>query len=258
MSGARVALVTAGASGIGRVIAETLSRAGIAVHICDVDASAIVDCLAANPQFTASRADVSCEDQVGQVFAELAQHHPRLDILVNNAGISGPTAAVEDIDPVDWDRTIAVDLSGAFYVTRRAVPLLRRAGGSIVNIASNAALFGVPLRSPYVAAKWALIGLTKTWAMELGPAAVRVNAICPGSVKGARIDGVIERDAAQRGMPAQAIREVYLRQSSMRVFAEAEDVAAMVLYLCSDAGKNISGQSIAIDGHTENLSNWLD
>ncbi|MCW8872404.1 MAG: SDR family oxidoreductase, partial [Xanthomonadales bacterium] len=95
-------------------------------------------------------------------------------------------------------------------------------------------------------------------AMELGPDGVRVNAICPGSVKGPRIDGVIERDAALRGMPPEAIREVYLRQSSMRVFAEAEDVAAMVLYLCSDAGKNISGQSIAIDGHTENLSNWLD
>jgi NAD(P)-dependent dehydrogenase (short-subunit alcohol dehydrogenase family) len=240
VSGARVALVTAGASGIGRAIAENLSRAGIAVHV------------------TASHADVSRTDQVDQLFAELARHHPRLDILVNNAGISGPTAAVEDIDPADWDRTIAVDLSGAFYVTRRAVPLLRQARGSIVNIASNAALFGVPLRSPYAAAKWALIGLTRTWAMELGPAGVRVNAICPGSVKGARIDGVIERDAAQRGMPAQAIREVYLRQSSMRVFAEAGDIAAMVAFLCSDAGKIISGQSIAIDGHTENLSNWLD
>ena len=258
MSGVRVALVTAGASAIGRAIAENLSTAGIAVHICDIDESAISDCLADNPEFTASRADVSRVDQVDQLFAEMARHHSRLDILVNNAGISGPTAAVEDIDPADWDRTIAVDLNGAFYVTRRAVPLLRPAGGSIVNIASNAALFGVPMRSPYAAAKWGLIGLTKTWAMELGPAGVRVNAICPGSVKGSRIDGVIERDAAQRGVPAQAVREVYLRQSSMRVFAEAGDIAAMVVFLCSDAGKNISGQSIAIDGHTENLSNWLD
>jgi NAD(P)-dependent dehydrogenase (short-subunit alcohol dehydrogenase family) len=197
-------------------------------------------------------------EQVDAMFADLARHHQRLDVLVNNAGISGPTAAVEDIDPADWDRTIAVDLSSAFYVTRRAVPLLRTTRGSIVNIASNAALFGVPLRSPYAASKWALIGLTKTWAMELGPAGVRVNAICPGSVQGARIDGVIERDAMQRGMAPEAIRNVYLRQSSMRTFAEAEDIAAMVLYLCSDAGRNISGQSIAIDGHTETLSNWLD
>jgi NAD(P)-dependent dehydrogenase (short-subunit alcohol dehydrogenase family) len=258
MADGRVALVTAGASGIGRVIAESLAGAGIAVHICDIDEAAIADCSAANAGFTASRADVSRVDQVDALFADLARHHGRLDILVNNAGISGPTASVEDIDPADWDRTIAVDLSGAFYVTRRAVPLLRAARGSIVNIASNAALFGVPLRSPYAASKWALIGLTKTWAMELGPAGVRVNAICPGSVKGARIDGVIERDAALRGMAPAAIRDVYLRQSSMRVFAEAEDIAAMVRYLCSDAAKSISGQSIAIDGHTENLSNWLD
>ncbi len=258
MTDGRVALVTAGASGIGRVIAERLAGDGIAVHICDIDETAIADCLAANPGITASHADVSSVEQVDAVFSDLARHHERLDILVNNAGISGPTAPVEEIDPADWDRTIAVDLSGAFYVTRKAAPLLRAARGSIINIASNAALFGVPLRSPYAASKWALIGLTKTWAMELGPDGVRVNAICPGSVKGPRIDGVIERDAALRGMPPEAIREVYLRQSSMRVFAEAEDVAAMVLYLCSDAGKNISGQSIAIDGHTENLSNWLD
>jgi NAD(P)-dependent dehydrogenase (short-subunit alcohol dehydrogenase family) len=258
MSDRRVALVTAGASGIGRVTAECLARAGIAVHICDSDESAIEGCLAANTEMTASRTDVSNVEQVDAMFADLARHHQRLDVLVNNAGISGPTAAVEDIDPADWDRTIAVDLSSAFYVTRRAVPLLRTTRGSIVNIASNAALFGVPLRSPYAASKWALIGLTKTWAMELGPAGVRVNAICPGSVQGARIDGVIERDAMQRGMAPEAIRNVYLRQSSMRTFAEAEDIAAMVLYLCSDAGRNISGQSIAIDGHTETLSNWLD
>jgi NAD(P)-dependent dehydrogenase (short-subunit alcohol dehydrogenase family) len=234
-----------------------LSRAGIAAHICDIDKTAIGACIAANPEFTASCADVSRVEQVDAVFADLARHHGRLDILVNNVGVSGPTAAVEDIDPADWDRTIAVDLSSAFYVTRKAVPLLRAARGSIVNIASNAALFGVPLRSPYAASKWALIGLTRTWAMELGPAGVRVNAICPGSVEGSRIDGVIERDAALRGVAPETIREVYLRQSSMRVFVGADDIAAMVCFLCSDAGKNISGQSIAIDGHTENLSNWL-
>lgn len=258
MNDGRVALVTAGASGIGRAIADCLAGAGIAVHICDIDEEAIEACIAANPEFTASCADVSRVDQVDAVFTDLERRYGRLDILVNNAGISGPTAAVEDIDPADWDRTIAVDLSGAFYVTRRAVSLLREAHGSIVNIASNAALFGVPLRSPYAASKWALVGLTKTWAMELGPHGVRVNAICPGSVRGARIDGVIEREAVSRGMAPEAIRDVYLRQSSMRIFVEAEDIAAMVLYLCSDAGKNISGQSIAIDGHTESLSNWLD
>jgi NAD(P)-dependent dehydrogenase (short-subunit alcohol dehydrogenase family) len=130
--------------------------------------------------------------------------------------------------------------------------------GCIVNISSNAGLHGFPLRSPYTASKWAIIGLTKTWAMELGPWNVRVNAICPGSVSGPRIDRVIERDAAERGLEAQHIRDVYARQASMRTFVDAEDVAAMVGFLASDAGARVSGQAIAVDGHTEGLSNWLD
>ena len=158
----------------------------------------------------------------------------------------------------DWDRTIAIDLNGQFYITRRAVPMLKQSGGgSIVNIASNAAMFGCPLRSPYTAAKWAMIGLTKTWAMELGPDNIRVNALCPGSVKGERIDRVIERDASERNMSISAIREAYERQSSMRMFVEPQDVANMALFLSSSLGSAISGQAIGIDGHTEGLANWL-
>jgi NAD(P)-dependent dehydrogenase (short-subunit alcohol dehydrogenase family) len=131
-------------------------------------------------------------------------------------------------------------------------------GGSIINIASNAALFGFPLRSAYAAAKWGLIGLTKTWAMELGPDKIRVNALCPGSVNGPRIEGVIEKDAAERGVSTDAIRDIYQRQSSMRLFVDAQDVANMALFLSSDLGATISGQAMGIDGHTEGLSNWLD
>jgi NAD(P)-dependent dehydrogenase (short-subunit alcohol dehydrogenase family) len=119
-------------------------------------------------------------------------------------------------------------------------------------------LFGFPLRSPYAACKWAIVGFVKTLAMELGPEKIRVNAICPGSVSGPRIDGVIERDAASRGMEPQAIRDIYLRQTSMRTFVDAEDVAEMAHFLASSAGAKISGQPIAVDGHTEGLSNWLD
>jgi NAD(P)-dependent dehydrogenase (short-subunit alcohol dehydrogenase family) len=136
--------------------------------------------------------------------------------------------------------------------------LRARGGGSIVCIASTAALFGFPLRSPYATCKWALIGLVKTLAMELGPEHIRVNAICPGSVSGPRIDGVIERDAASRGLQPQQIRDIYLRQTSMRTFVDAEDVAEMAFFLASAAGARISGQAIAVDGHTEGLSNWLD
>ncbi|XP_014680530.1 PREDICTED: D-beta-hydroxybutyrate dehydrogenase-like, partial [Priapulus caudatus] len=150
-------------------------------------------------------------------------------------------------------------LSGSFMVARKAIPLLKQAGGgSIVNMSSNAGLFGCPLRSPYVAAKWAIVGLTKTWAMELGPYNIRVNAICPGSVAGPRIDTVIERDAAERGMQPQEIRDVYQRQSSLRRFVEADEVANMALFLASDLGKGISGQALSVDGNTESLSNWLD
>ncbi|MFM7785496.1 MAG: SDR family oxidoreductase, partial [Gammaproteobacteria bacterium] len=192
----RTVLVTAGASGIGRVTAEAFLAAGHRVHVCDVSPEALTNLARENPAIGASRADVSAVADVDALFTEIEARYGRLDVLVNNAGISGPSAPVEEVSPEDWDRTLAVDLSGAFYVTRKAVPLLKRRGGAIVNMSSTAGLFGCPLRSPYVAAKWAIIGLTKTWAMELGPFGVRVNAICPGSVNGPRIEGVIERDAA--------------------------------------------------------------
>lgn len=252
-------LVTAGAAGIGRAIAAAFLAGGARVHVCDISADAIATVTRELPTITATQADVSKVAEVDQVFDDVRRLYRRLDVLVNNAGIAGPTAPVEAIEPVDWDRTVAVDLNGQFYCTRRAVPMLKAAGGgSIINIASNAALFGFPLRTPYTACKWALIGFTKTLAMELGTHQIRVNAICPGSVKGPRIDRVIERDAAERGRTADEIRAIYARQSSMRLFVSAEDVANLAFFLASKAGATISGQAIGIDGHTESLSNWLD
>ncbi len=255
----KTVLITAGASGIGRAIAESFLKRGASVHIADVSQATIDQCLLDNSAITSSTCDVSYKDQVDQLFVDFKAQYQQLDILVNNAGIAGPTAAIEDIDVEDWQRTIDVDLTGSFLLTRRAVPLLKSAGGgSIINMSSSAGLFGCPLRSPYVAAKWALIGLTKTWAMELGPHHIRVNAVCPGSVGGPRIDGVISRDAAQRGMSETEIRDIYQRQSSLREFVSAQDVANMVVYLASDFGAAVSGQAIPVDGHTESLSNWLD
>ena len=252
-------LVSGAASGIGRSIAESFLAAGATVHICDASQENLDDFLNANPGTSATQADVSIAEQVDRVFSDLAANYDGLKVLVNNAGISGPTAAVEDIAVNEWDQCIAVDLSGTFYMTRRAVPLLkRRQAGSIINIASVAGLFGCPLRSPYAASKWAMIGLTKTWAMELGPHNIRVNAICPASVTGERIDGVIDRDAAERSVSADDIRDVYQRQSSMRTFVTPQDVTEMVMFLASDRAGKISGQTISVDGHTESLANWLD
>ena len=258
MTSGQVVLISAGASGIGRVIAETFLAHDCHVHVCDIDADAITEFLKDNPGASETRANISNVAEVTEVFDDLEARYGRLDILVNNAGIAGPTAHLEDIEPADWDRTVAVNLNGHFYCTRMAIPLLKVSRGSIINIASCAAFSGCPGRAPYTASKWAIVGLTKTLAMELGPDGVRVNAICPGSVDGERIEAVIERDAKNRGQSVDTIREMYLRQSSLRSFVSPQDVANLALFLASDLGAKISGQAIGVDGHTETLANWLD
>lgn len=251
-------MISAGAAGIGRVIAETFLAHDRHVHVCDIDDDAITEFLASNPSASATKADVSHVGQVEPVFDDLLERYGRLDVLINNVGIAGPTAHVEDIDPAEWDQTIAVDLNSHFYCARKAIPLLKASRGSIINIASSVVFTGCPTRAPYTAAKWAIVGLTKTLAMELGPDGVRVNAICPGSVEGERVNAVAERDAKKRGLTVEAIRDVYLRQSSLRTFIEPQDVANMALFLASDLASKISGQAIGLDGHTETLTNWLD
>lgn len=250
----RVVLITAGASGIGRAIAMHFAAQRYHVHVCDVDQIAIETLNRDMPNVSTTCADLTKLSDVDLVFEDLLRQWGRLDILVNNVGISGPTAMVEDILPEQWNETISTDLNSIFYVTRKAVPLLKESQGNMINMSSNAGLFGCPLRSPYAAAKWAIIGLTKTWAMELGSFGVRVNAICPGSVSGPRIDKVIEVDAQTRAISAESVRQSYLQQNSLGVFIEAEDIAKTVDFLCSKGAQHISGQAIPIDGHTETLS----
>lgn len=251
-------LVTAGAGGIGRTISERFLSLGCSVHVCDIDPSVIEQFLADNPKASASIADVSDAAQVDAMFEQISSLYGRLDVLINNAGIAGPTASFEDVSTSEWDHTIAVNLSGQFYVTRLAVPLMKQAAsGNIINISSSAALFGCPLRAPYTASKWAIIGLTKTLAMELGPWGIRVNAICPGSVDGERIEKVIQRDAKKRGKEPDEIRDAYHRQTSLRRFVTADEVANMAVFLASDLSSSISGQAMSVDGHTETLSNSM-
>ena len=255
----QVVLITAGAAGIGRSIAEKFLSNGCSVHICDIDHVAIDDFLADNPSASASVADVSEVGQVEGLFKDISRRYGRLDILVNNAGIAGPTVNLEDITTEEWDRTIAININGQFYVTRLAVPIMKQAGsGSIINISSSAGLFGCPKRAPYVASKWAIIGITKTLAMELGPWGIRVNAICPGSVEGKRIERVIESDACNRDCSPEEIRKIYQCQISLRRFVTADEVANMTVFLASDMCGSISGQTIGVDGHTESLSSVMD
>ena len=253
VDGQRV-VVTAGASGIGRAIAELLIAAGARVQICDVDEGFLADFAAAHPDVHAMRADVAVEADVDRLFDAAAERLGGLDALVNNAGIAGPTAAIEDIDPADWRRCIDVDLTGSFLCARRAVPMLKAAGGgSIVNLSSVAGKYGYPFRTPYASAKYGVIGLTETLAKELGPSDIRVNAILPGLVEGPRIEAVIRARAEETGQTYEEAKAGYLEHVSLGRMVSADDVAAMILFLLSDAGRNVSGQSIAVDANVETL-----
>ena len=253
VEGSRV-MVTAGGAGIGRAIAEAFAVDGARVHVCDVDEAALEDFARACPGARATRADVASQADVDRFFDEAQAWLGGLDVLVNNAGIAGPTARVEDIDPPDWERTLAINVNGQFYCARRAVPLLKAAGGgSIVNLSSSAGVMGFPLRTPYAASKWAVVGFTKSLSMELGAFGIRVNAICPGAVAGPRIERVIAADAEARGLSVETVRGSVLSQNSLEEFIEPESIARQVLFLCSPAGRQISGQAISVDGDTHTL-----
>ena len=178
-----------------------------------------------------------------------------LDVLVNNAGIAGPTGPIEALDASAWERTVAVNLNSQFLFTRRAVPLLKAstADPCVIAMSSVAGRLGYALRTPYAATKWAVVGLVKSLAIELGPHGVRANALLPGTVAGDRMNGVIAARAASTGATPEATRGEYLRKTSLRRMVTAEDVAAMALYLCSPAARNVTGQAISVDANTEYL-----
>ncbi|NPD17986.1 SDR family oxidoreductase [Rhodophyticola sp. DY48A3-103] len=253
MSGARV-LITAGAAGIGRVMAERFQAEGARVAVCDVDAGAVADMQAANPGILARVADVTEEGAVDAFFDEVLAAFGGLDVVAANAGIGGPAGAIEDLTLGGWKDTLAVNLDGAFLTCRRAAPVLKAQGaGLLLLTSSTAGLFGYPYRAPYAVAKWGIIGLMKTLAMELGPSGVRVNALCPGAVSGPRMDRVVANEARARGVGEDEIRQLYVKGVSMKTWVEADDIADMALCLASDMGRRVSGQAMAVDGHTETI-----
>ncbi len=239
-------VVTAGGGGIGRAIARIFLEHGARVHVCDVDQQALEQ---TDKAISRTKADVSSLADVERLFDEVKGSLGGLDVLVNNAGIAGPTAKVEDIDPKDWDRCIAIDLNGMFYCTRKAMPMIKAAGGgSIINLSSIAGRLAFPMRTPYSAAKFAVVGFTQSLAAEAGPDGVRVNCIQPGVVEGERIERVIAAKAQGLGISFEETKSRMLEGVSMRTTVTAEDIANTALFLATEPGKHISGQAISVCG----------
>ena len=250
-------LITAGATGIGKATAIALLNAGAQVHVCDINAEALAQLKQLYPLLLTSITNVTKPDEVAKMFVQLQQEFlGQLDFLVNNAGISGPAGPLESLDIDAWKATFDVNLHATFYVSKHAIPLLKRQGGAIMNLSSTAGLYGYPMRSPYASAKWAIVGLSKTMSMELGPFNVRVNCICPGSVNGARMDRVISSIAKATGESVEKVRQDNVQNTSMTTFVDAEDIANMIVFSFSDLGAKISGQSLTVDGDTHSLATY--
>jgi NAD(P)-dependent dehydrogenase (short-subunit alcohol dehydrogenase family) len=248
-------LVSGAATGIGAAIAEAFLQADARVYICDIDSAAVEKAKVRNSRLHAGVADVANREQVDRVVDDARARLGGLDILVNNAGIAGPTGAVETIEPDQWERTVATNLNSQYYFLRKAVSVLKETSDcpSIIAMSSVAGRLGYPFRTPYAVTKWAIVGLVKSLAVELGPSNIRVNAILPGVVEGARMDRVISARAEALGITFDAMKEEYLRKISLRRMVTVDDIAAMTLFLASPAARNISGQAISVDGNVEYL-----
>ena len=248
-------MISAGASGIGLGIARAFVREGAKVHVCDVDPQALAVLTRSDPELSASRCDVARREEVAQFFRDALAVLGGLDCLVNNAGIAGPTGRVEEIDPQDWDRCIAVDLTGQFNCVRLAVPHLRQSGNaSILHVSSLAGRLGFALRTPYTAAKHGVIGLARSLAIELGKDRVRVNALLPGIVEGPRQKRVLEAKGKARGLGFDAIERLAFSATSIQEYVSPEQLADLAVFLASPRARTISGQSLSVCGDTGMLS----
>jgi NAD(P)-dependent dehydrogenase (short-subunit alcohol dehydrogenase family) len=248
-------LVSAGAAGIGAGIARAFVESGAKVHVCDVDVNALDSITSELPGLTVTRADVSDAAQVDRLFADAGKALGGLDVLVNNAGIAGPTGGIDEMGAEEWQRTVDINLNGQYQLAHRAVPLLKASQNNacLIAMASVAGRLGYAYRTPYAATKWAIVGLVKSLAIELGPSGVRANAILPGIVEGERMNRVIAARADAVGVDFETMRAEYLGKISLRRMVSIDDIAAMALFLCTPAARNITGQAISVDGNVEYL-----
>lgn len=248
-------VITGGAAGIGLAMAEAFFEISARVAICDADTQAIRRFQQQHPDSIACIADVTNENEMTQFLAEIENKWGYVDVVCANAGTAGQAGLIDDLDYQEWQHCIATNVHGSFLTCRWAAKIMRKRGkGLIVLTSSTAGIMGYPLRSPYAAAKWAIVGLCKTLAMELGSAGIRVNAICPGAVEGERMELVIANEAKAREIKEDEVRASYVKGVSMKTWVSAQDIAASVIFLASKAGSKISGQVLSIDGNTETLA----
>lgn len=250
----RRVVITGAASGIGLEIAQQFIALGDQVAICDVSQSALDEVKKDIPEIKAHRCDVSDPQSLEAFFLYVEETFGGVDVFISNAGTAGPAGAIDEMAFDDWQNCLNVNLNGAFCGCQWAARHMKRQkSGVILIMSSTSGLFGVPNRSPYVAAKWGLIGLMKGLAIELGAHNIRVNAICPGAVEGARMDKVLEIESAATGKSKDALKDIYTQGVSLRRFVTADEIAQMACYLASDAARSISGQGISVDGNTERM-----
>ena len=247
----KVAIVTGGGGGIGRRIALRFAKEGAAILIAGPTVEKI-EAVEKELREEGSRAiavltDVADEASVERMISATLREFGQIDILVNNAGVAGPTALVQNISREEWDRTFAINLTGAFLCARHALPsMIERRSGCIINITSIAGLQAYAFRSPYCASKWGMIGLTQTLAEEGGRYGITANAIAPGPVRGPRIERVIRNRAEEMKLPFEEVERQYVEPTALKRMVEEEDIAAMALFLASDEGRNITGETLNI------------
>ena len=251
INGKRV-IVTAGGSGIGRAIVDRFVAAGARVHTCDVQQEFLDDVVASDDRVSGSLADVGEPRDVENMVAAAVETMGGIDVLVNNAGIGGPRAALEDISYADWDRTIGENLNGMFYCIKNVAPHMKaQSSGCIVNISTASAKVALPMRSPYVASKVGVLGLTHTVAREYGPFGIRCNSILPGLIDNERGRGIVANQAKERGISPEEREAEFLEFISLKCWIDPTEVGDLAVFLASDAGRHITGQDIGMDGNVE-------
>jgi NAD(P)-dependent dehydrogenase (short-subunit alcohol dehydrogenase family) len=247
----RVAFITGGGRGLGRAIAARLAREGAKVVVTGPQQGELDETVAlianAGGEVHSILADLRSAEETESSVNDARSTFGSIDILINNSGIAGPAARVDDVTVEQWNDVMAINLSGAFLSCKYvASEMVERRSGKIINISSIAGRIAYPLRSPYAASKWGLIGLTKSLAKELGPFNIQVNAICPGPVEGERMQNVFSDRAAATGQSVDEVRAEYLQASALGRLVPPEDIVETVAFLASRHGNNITGQAIEV------------